>query len=397
VANWTTRLIHAGAHAPTGFASLVTPVFRGSTTVFPSAADAIDHWNHDEAPYSYGLYGTPTALELAARIAELESGYRTFLTPGGQSAIALIYFALLSAGDHALIPESIYGPNRDFATEVLSRFGVEVEFYPPMLGAAVAQRFRTNTRLIWCESPGSVTMEVQDVPAIVNVAHSAGILVVLDNTYAAGVLFDALAHGVDVTMQALTKYVGGHSDLLLGSVTVGNDELYQRIGATWQRLGSAVSPDDCALALRGLQTMAVRLAAIEKSALQVARWLAARPEVEIVLHPALASCPGHQFWARDFTGSAGVFSLVLADSYKVADVVAFIDRLQLFPVGYSWGGVTSLAVPWIGGPGRPNWGHGDRLVRLSIGLEDPHDLIEDLKSAFESQRPPRPGSRHGAR
>jgi cystathionine beta-lyase len=397
VANWTTRLIHAGAHAPTGFASLVTPVFRGSTTVFPSAADAIDHWNHDEAPYSYGLYGTPTALELAARIAELESGYRTFLTPGGQSAIALIDFALLSAGDHALIPESIYGPNRDFATEVLSRFGVEVEFYPPMLGAAVAQRFRTNTRLIWCESPGSVTMEVQDVPAIVNVAHSAGILVVLDNTYAAGVLFDALAHGVDVTMQALTKYVGGHSDLLLGSVTVGNDELYQRIGATWQRLGSAVSPDDCALALRGLQTMAVRLAAIEKSALQVARWLAARPEVEIVLHPALASCPGHQFWARDFTGSAGLFSLVLADSYKAADVIAFIDRLQLFPVGYSWGGVTSLAVPWIGGPGRPNWGHGDRLVRLSIGLEDPHDLIEDLKSAFESQRPPRPGSRHGAR
>ena len=148
-----------------------------------------------------------------------------------------------------------------------------------------------------------------------------------------------------------------------------------------------MSPDDCALALRGLLTMAVRLAAIEKSALQVARWLAARPEVEIVLHPALASCPGHQFWARDFTGSAGVFSLVLADSYKVADVIAFIDRLQLFPVGYSWGGVTSLAVPWIGGPGRSNWGHGDRLVRLSIGLEDPHDLIEDLKSAFESQRP----------
>ena len=387
MANWTTRLIHAGAHAPAGFASLVTPVFRGSTTVFPSAADAIDHWNHDEAPYSYGLYGTPTALELAARIAELESGYRTFLTPGGQSAIALIDFALLSAGDHALIPESIYGPNRDFATEVLARFGVEVEFYPPMLGAAVAQRFRANTRLIWCESPGSVTMEVPDVPGIVSVAHAAGILVVLDNTYAAGVLFDALAHGVDVTMQALTKYVGGHSDLLLGSVTVGNHELYLRIGATWQRLGSAVSPDDCALALRGLQTMAVRLAAIEKSALQVARWLAARPEVEIVLHPALASCPGHQFWARDFTGSAGVFSLVLADSYKVADVIAFIDRLQLFPVGYSWGGVTSLAVPWIGGPGRSNWGHGDRLVRLSIGLEDPHDLIEDLKSAFESQRP----------
>jgi cystathionine beta-lyase len=382
--NWTTRLIHPGAHAPDGFASLVTPVFRASTTVFASAADAVDHWDHDQAPYSYGLYGTPTALELAARITELEGGYRTFLAPGGQAAIALIDLALLGAGDHVLIPDSIYGPNRSFATEVLARFGVEVEFYPPLLGASVAARFRTNTRLVWCESPGSVTMDVQDVPAIVAVAHAVGIPVALDNTYAAGVLFSAMEHGVDVTMQALTKYVGGHSDLLLGSVTVPNQELYRKIGATWQRLGLAVSPDDCALALRGMQTLAVRLAAIEKATLQVARWIAQRPETEIVLHPALPSCPGHECWARDFRGSSGVFSFVLKDCYDAVAVIAFVDRLQLFPVGYSWGGVTSLAVPWIGGLTRPNWPYGDRLIRLSIGLEDPGDLIADLNAAFAS-------------
>jgi cysteine-S-conjugate beta-lyase len=383
VKRWTTQLIHPGTHAPTGFTSLVTPVFRGSTTLFARAADAVDHWNHDEVPYSYGLYGTPTALELAARITELERGHRTFLTPGGQSAIALIDFAVLKAGDHVLIPQSIYGPNRDFSREVLARFGVEVELYPPMLGPGIARRFRANTRLVWCESPGSVTMEVQDIPGIVQVAHAAGVLVALDNTYAAGVMFRAFDHGVDLTMQALTKYVGGHSDLLLGSVTVPSQELYAQIGATWQRLGFAVSPDDCALALRGLQTMAIRLAAIEKSACEIAALIATRREVEVVLHPALPSCPGHQFWVRDFTGSAGVFSFVLKPCYKAADALAFIDELELFPVGYSWGGVTSLATPWIGGSGRPEWPYGDRLIRLNIGLEDPRDLIDDLISAFE--------------
>ena len=387
MSHWATRLIHAQARAPAGFQSLVTPVFRGSTTLFDSAAQAIDNWNHDEAPYSYGLYGTPTTLELAARIAEVEGGYRTFLTPGGQAAIALINFALLGAGDHVLIPESIYGPNRGFATEVLQRFGVDVGFYQPTVGSEIAKLFRTRTRLVWCESPGSVTMEVQDVPAIVRAAHASGALVALDNTYAAGVIFKAFSQGVDVSMQALTKYVGGHSDLLLGSVTVPNHGLYLQLGATWQRLGFAVSPDDCSLALRGLQTMAVRLKAIEKSTLQIAAWIAKRPEVQLVLHPALASCPGHEVWLRDFTGSSGVFSFVLGEQYKRADVLAFIDRLKLFPVGYSWGGVTSLATPWIGGPVRSSWSYGDRLIRLNIGLEEPRDLIEDLEAAFDTLNP----------
>jgi cystathionine beta-lyase len=385
--DWTTRLIHPAARPPQGFRSLVPAVWRGSTTVFARAADAVDHWDHDEAPYSYGLYGTPTTLELAARVADLDGGWRTFLTPGGQAAFALIDLALLRAGDRILIPDSAYGPNRAFADEMLSRFGVETEIYPATARADLARWIKPGVRLVWCESPGSVTMEVQDIPAIAVAAHAAGALVALDNTYAAGVLFDAFAHGVDITMQALTKYVGGHSDLLLGAVTVRDPELYRTLGAAAQRLGFCVSPDDCALALRGLQTLAVRMRAIEAAALDVARWLAERPEVERVLHPALPSCPGHEIWARDFTGSAGVFSIVLRRPFGAADAASLVDRLRLFPVGYSWGGVTSLAVPWSG-EGRPNWPYGERLVRLNIGLESPNDLIDDLRQAFDGLAAP---------
>jgi len=384
LSNWKTKLIHSQANVPQGFRSLVTPVFRGSTTLFERAADAVDHWDHDESPYSYGLYGTPTALELAARIAELEHGKKTFLTPGGQSAISLINLALLKAGDHVLLPESVYGPNANFAAEMLGKFGVDVQTYTPTVGEGISADLRANTRLIWCESPGSVTMEVQDVRAIAEVAHRAGALVVLDNTYSAGVYFDAFAHGVDVSMQALTKYIGGHSDLLLGSVTTNDHAVYKSLGAASQQLGLTVSPDDCALALRGMQTLAVRLAAIQSAAIRIAKWIAARPEVEIVLHPALPSCPGHDLWLRDFTGSTGVFSFVLKKRYRRQDVVDFIDRLRLFPVGYSWGGVTSLAVPWTAGAHRPNWAYGERLIRLHIGLEEIDDLLADLTRSFEA-------------
>ncbi len=379
--HWTTRLLHPDGRPEEGFRSLVTPVHRGSTTLFPSAAVVTDDW-HQEAGYSYGLYGTPTTRELAVRIAELERGLRTFVTPGGQAAIALIDFALLSAGDHVLIPDSAYGPNRQLADDVLRRFGVEVSYYPPLAGAGVESMLRPNTRLVWCESPGSVTMEVQDVPAIVDAAHRGGALVALDNTYAAGVLFDAFAHGVDVTMQALTKFVGGHSDLLLGSVTVRAPELYERVGVVHDRLGLAVSPDDCSLALRGLESLGVRLAALERGALHVARWLSAQPAVARVLHPALPSCPGHDVWRRDFTGSTSVFSIVLADGTPRDAVVAFVDALRLFGIGYSWGGVHSLAMPFA----RLTRGHETPatgpLVRLNVGLEDPDDLVADLDQAL---------------
>ena len=384
--NWKTRLIHSEARVPEGFRSLNVPVYRASTTLFPSAAAVNEAWDQYEHGYTYGLYGTPTTLELAARICELEGGYRTLITPGGQSAISLINLAFLQQGDHVLVPLSIYGPNRQFANTVLRRFGVEVSYYDPLLGHEVDAMVKPNTRLIWCESPGSITMEVQDVPALCEVAHAQHALVVLDNTWSAGIYFDAFAHGVDISMQALTKYVGGHSDLLLGSVTVKNATEWEKVGSHQQMLGCAASPDDCSLALRGLKTLAVRLTAIERSALQIAQWLAERAEVERVLHPALESCPGHEFWKRDFTGSAGVFSIVFRPGVTQLQVQGFVDALEFFEIGYSWAGVTSLAVAYDMSKGRDRNGYQHRIVRLNVGLEETSDLIADLDQALVAVR-----------
>ncbi len=380
--SWQTKLIHSDAKIPAGYKSLTTPVYRGSTTVFPSASAVNDQWDQNKVGYTYGLYGTPTALELAARICELESGTHTILMPGGQGAISLVNLALLQAGDHILVPNSVYYPNRKLTSQLLSRFGVASTFYDPLIGEGISALIQENTRLVWTESPGSITMEIQDIPAIAAAAHARSVKVVLDNTWSAGVLFDAFDHGVDITMQAVTKYIGGHSDVLLGSVTVRDEAIYQRLGAAQQLLGCAVSPDDCSLALRGLQTLAVRLSAIENSALQIAKWLADCPEVERVLHPALPSCPGHELWTRDFLGSSGVFSMVFKPGPTQEQVHAFMDALKLFKIGYSWAGVTSLVNSYNIGriPGRPAYEH--RIVRLNIGLESTHDLVADLQQAL---------------
>jgi cystathionine beta-lyase len=382
--SWRTRLIHSDVELPEGYRSLVTPVFRGSTTVFPSAGKLRDDWRQHEVGWVYGLYGTPTALELAGRIAELEGGFRTFLVPGGQSALAVINLAFLRAGEHVLIPDSIYSPHRQLADDLLQRFGVSCDFYPPTIGAGIETLMREQTRLVWCESPGSITMEVQDVPAIAEVAHRHGAKVALDNTYSAGVYFDAFTHGVDVATQALTKYIGGHSDLLLGSVTVRDSADYERIGATMQTLGMAVSPDDCSLALRGMQTLGVRLAALERSTLDVARWLAGREEIAAVLHPALPSCPGHDLWRRDFTGSTSVFSVEFSPAVRRSRVRAFVDALELFEIGWSWGGVTSLAVPVNPRRTASEGRRAGALVRFNVGLEDPGDLIADLERGLRA-------------
>jgi cystathionine beta-lyase len=280
------------------------------------------------------------------------------------------------------MPHSVYGPSRELADGLLERFGVQVSYYPPLAGSGIRDDVRPNTKLIWCESPGSNTMEVQDVPAIAEVARASGAIVAVDNTWAAGVYYDAFGHNADISVQALTKYVGGHSDLLLGSVTVREQGLYERIGETVYRLGFAVSPDDCSLALRGLQTLAVRLDVIERSALDIARWLSTRSEIETVLHPALPSCPGHETWLRDFTGSSGVFSIVLHRRYAQADLFRFVDALRLFTIGYSWGGVTSLVMAYES-LGRANRNYGRHLVRLNIGLEEPQDLIHDIEQAMK--------------
>lgn len=382
--NWKTKLIHSDAKIPDGFRSLSVGVQRASTVLFRDAASVRDDWDQYEAGYTYGLYGTPTVLELAARICELEGGFRTIITPGGQCAISLINLAFLKAGDQVLIPESVYTPNRKFAVQVLQRFGVEVGFYPPDSIDQLQSLLQKNSRLVWCESPGSITLEVQDVPAIADAAHAAGALVVMDNTWSAGVYFDAFRHGVDITMQALTKYVGGHSDLLLGSITTREETAWRQLGTTHQLVGCAASPDDCSLALRGLKTLAVRLKAIENAALSLATWLSEREEIERVLHPALPSCPGHELWRRDFTGSTGVFSIVFQPRFSKEQVQAFVDKLDLFKIGYSWAGVTSLAVAYDfhGAHGRPAYGH--RIVRLNIGLEDADDLKLDLSQALDS-------------
>lgn len=380
--DWQTRLLHSDTRVPENYESLAVPTYRGSTTVFPSAGVANDAWDQWSAGYTYGLYGTPTTLELAGRICELESGFRTILTSGGQLALTLVNLAFLRSGDHLLLPDTVYTPHRVLTSRVLGRLGIRTSFYDAQAGSHITKWFEPETRLVWVESPGSITMEIQDVPAIVEVARSHGILVAMDNTWAAGIYFKPFAHGVDISVQALTKYVGGHSDLLMGAVTVREQKLYETLGSTSQALGGGISPDDCSLALRGLQTLAVRLSAIETSALTIAKWLTARPEVEQVLHPALASCPSHEMWKRDFTGSSGVFSFVLRDGVSKERVHSAVDALQLFRIGYSWAGTTSVVMTYDFGSVGPRARYGHRLIRLSVGLESTNDLINDLEKAF---------------
>jgi len=385
--HWRSKLIHPGAHAPADFRSLTTPTYRGSTVVFERQADVSDDWRQTENGYTYGLYGTPTVLELGARIAEIEGAHHSFVVPGGQAAISLIYLAYCKTGTHALVPITAYGPNRELAGGLLKGLGISVEAYDPLIGAGIANLIRDDTALIWTESPGSVTMEIQDVPAIVAAAHERKVPVALDNTYAAGVLLDAFTHGVDVSMQALTKYVGGHSDLLLGTVSVAGAAAYEAVGSVYKQLGMAVSPDDCSLAIRGLQSLGVRLERLEKTALGVARWLAKHPNIKTVLHPALESCPGHEYWHRDFTGSSSVFSIVFDERFTPAEVIGFVDRLTLFKIGFSWGGVTSLVVVYPN-LDRPGQNYGGRLVRLNVGLEESSDLIADLNQALSTMVTP---------
>ena len=373
-----TRLIHPDRTASNDFRALATPTWRGSTVLFDSVANARDSSDPDQ--YRYGLYGTPTVRDLALQIAEIEGADHCIIVPSGQAALALPYFAFCKSGDHVLLTRSAYGPNTELASHYLQGLGIEVERYDPLIGGDIGDKIRRNTRLIWTESPGSITMEVQDIPAICAVAHGRGVLVAIDNTYGAGILFDAFAAGVDISIQALTKYAGGHSDLLLGSITTRDVKLDQQLRAAQRLLGMGVSPDDCSLVLRGLKTLDVRLKWLEQSALTVARWLYDRHEVTAVLHPAFADCPGHEIWKRDWTGSASIFSVIFGH-WTRDQVVRFVDALELFGIGYSWGGAGALVMTY-GDLRRPTPETGKLLVRFNVGLEDPQDLIEDLEQAL---------------
>ena len=367
---------------PVGFAAFPTAIHHASTVLFKDvAALRARNWQ-DKNAYTYGLHGTPTTFTLEARLAEIEGGTHCLLAPSGLAAIAMIDFALLKTGDDVLIPENVYGPNRELGNWLAKDFGIAARYYDPLIGEGIAALIQDNTRLIWTEAPGSVSMEMPDIPAICRAAHARGVLVALDNTWSAGIAFRAFDHEVDVVMQALTKYQSGGSDVLMGAVITRDKSIHQKIELAHMRLGMGVSADDVYLVLRGLSSMKLRFEAHDAGARVVANWLKYRDEIAHVLHPAFPECPGHEIWKRDFTGAAGLFSVIFNERYSEAQTDAFIDALQLFKIGYSWGGANSLCVPYRMQTMRQQWTQAGQLVRLNIGLEDPQDLIADLEQAL---------------
>jgi len=355
------------------------PVERASTILFDSVAELTGS-RPGLGEYRYGLQGTATHWALAEALTELEPGAAgTALYSSGLAAITGALTAVLSAGDELLVTDSVYGPTRKFCETILKRCGATTRYYDPMIGAGIAELIGENTRAILLESPGSQTMEIQDVPGVCAVARERAVVTLLDNTWATPLLFPAIAAGVDITILAATKYVGGHADVMIGAATA-TAEHYPRLQTTAWDLGHALSPDDAWLGSRGLRTMGVRLKQHEASALKVARWLKEQPQVGLVLHPALPDCPGHELWKRDFRGSSGLFSFELRGADDAARA-EFVESLRLFGIGYSWGGYESLALPVdpVRTVSRPP---ANNLVRLHIGLEDPDDLIEDLADAF---------------
>lgn len=379
-----TRLTTTDYRPPEGFAAFPTAIHHASTVLFKDvAALRARNWQ-DKSAYTYGLHGTPTTFTLEARLAEIEGGSDCLLAPSGLAAIAMVDLALLATGDDLLVPDNAYQPNRELANWLQKDFGITVRFYDPLAGEGIADLIQPNTKLIWAEAPGSVSMEVPDIPAICRAAKARGVPVALDNTWAAGLAFRAFEHGVDIVMQALTKYHSGGSDVLMGAVITADKALHRKIETAHMRLGLGVSADDAYLVLRGLPTMKLRFDAHDAAARKIAAWLKARPEIAKVLHPAFDDCPGHAVWQRDFTGAGGLFSVLFDPRYTEEQTDRVIDNLKLFKIGYSWGGANSLAVPYRIAQMRSRWDGAGQLVRLNIGLEDPDDLITDLAQALRS-------------
>lgn len=378
-----TRVVHHPEVSHEGFESLTVPTYRASTIVFQDAEAYANRKYRGPDGYTYGLHGTPTTKTLEAYLTALELGERTVIVPSGQAGVAIVFLTVLHPGDEVLIPDTAYPPVRGLCENYLKPRGIRYRDYDPLVGGGVADLMAQNTRLIWVESPGSTTMEFQDVPAIVAAAHARGALVGCDNTWATPLLFKPLQHGADFAMEAITKYIGGHSDLLLGSISVRDVALHRRLKDTTRMLGIGVSPDDCQLAIRGLQTVGLRLRHVGPVAEDFARRIRGLPGVERVLHPALPECPGHEIWARDFAGASGLFSIVLKP--EVTPLVdPALSALKTFAIGASWGGVRSLIVPMDIRPDRvaTPWTEEGLILRISIGLEDPDELWEDLDGLF---------------
>ncbi|WP_079419604.1 cystathionine beta-lyase [Thiomonas intermedia] len=381
----STRLQHHPYQAPAGFEAVEPGVHHASTVIFPDVATLRARDWRSKAGYTYGLHGTPTTFVLEERLAALDGGRHCVLCPSGLSAIALVDLALLQQGDTVLLPSNVYGPSREMAERFLGTWGIEHRLYdatctPDELAALITPQ----TKLLWLEAPGSVTMEMPDLRGLIGVARQHGVRTAIDATWAAGIALQPFDLGVDVVMQALTKYQSGGADVLMGSVTTRDDALHERLLLTHMRLGLGVSGDDVARVLRGLHTLPLRYAAHDASARRIAQWMQDQPAVTQVLHPALPGCPGHAHWQRDCTAAGGLFSVVFDARHPSAQIDAFVDALKLFKIGYSWGGPVSLAVPYDVQLMRPSshWPHAGGLVRLAIGLEDPQDLIDDLARAL---------------
>lgn len=372
-----TRLAHDG-YEPRDYHGFVNPpVVRASTVLFPDAQTMATGGQE----YTYGTRGTPTSKALCDAINALEGSAGTVCVPSGLAAVTIPLLAFLSSGDHALLVDSIYNPTRHFADTVLKRMGVEVEYYDPEIGAGIEKLMRANTKVVFTESPGSNTFEVQDIPAIAEAAHKAGAIVMMDNTWATAVYFKALDFGVDVSIHASTKYPAGHSDILFGTISA-NEKCWPQLLETHGTMGLCAAPDDAYQILRGMRTMGIRLEHHRKSALEIARWLENHPAVAQVLHPALESHPGHAIWKRDFSGSSGVFSFALKEGGR-KEAHAFLDALTLFGLGYSWGGYQSLALEvYMSDRTIAKGKYSGPVIRLQIGLEDTDDLITDLERGF---------------
>ena len=375
-----TRLVITGRNPEENDGFVNPPVIHASTVVFKSTEELY----YGKPKYSYGRRGTPTTNALCDALTDLEGAKGTVLVPSGLAACSLALLSACKSGDHVLITDSAYEPTRNFANTMLLPMGVEVEYYDPLIGAEIATLFKDNTSAVFTEAPGSQTFEMQDIPAIVKAAHARDILVLLDNTWSSPLYFDSMAHGVDLTIQAGTKYIVGHSDVMLGTVSA-NEKAWPRLEDVHGAMGYHVGPNDVYLALRGLRTMGLRLRQHQESALEIAKWLEARPEVDRVLYPPLESDPGHAIWKRDFKGGCGLFGVILKDCTQ-KQAFAFIDALELFGLGFSWGGFESL-ITYVDPRNyrtATKWDEPGQLIRLHVGLEDVADLKADLEKGFEA-------------
>ncbi|HET6492844.1 MAG TPA: cystathionine beta-lyase [Burkholderiales bacterium] len=377
-----TLLAHTGRDPEKYDGMVNTPVFRTSTVLFPTLEEYETRDANDYKAVLYGRYGTPTTFAFEEAVARMEGGHLAVAVPSGLAAIAAAISAFVKNGDHLLVADAVYAPTRQFCERRLRAMGAEVEYYDPLIGADIRRLIKANTAAVFCETPGSLTFEMQDIPAIAAAAHERALPVLADNTWGTPYFFHSFAHGVDVSIHSATKYIAGHSDVMMG-VVVTNEQCWLPVRKAVADFGYSVSPEDCYLALRGFRTIGVRMKQQMENALRVARWLQARPEVARVLYPALESDPGHAVWRRDFEGAAALFSFVLESADDEA-AAAFIDALELFGIGSSWGGFESLVVLADIARHRTatRWQPAGPTIRLHVGLEDPDDLIADLEKGF---------------